>query len=233
MPTSRTGKKGQALQPSCVGKTKFASPVKKTSLKSKAAGGVHRQCCRCHRRADKCLESGCLPFEFRPRAGALRAFRDWRTDTTNAFRFCTDVVDVRCIACWGSRAAVKNGIELTLLGVCMHAHFNSIRTSGVLLPALETSAAVQPRWASIQKAMRFCGVTWGHGGTHPTLGLYTSNNMPGSGFPRRPGQGRIESIVEGSEGPRALTPGRTSGGYGWAGGNRIRRPFPPAAPIHQ
>ena len=105
-------------------------------------------------------------------------------------RFHTDCVDVRCIAHWTREALPICGASSTLLGICVHAHYNRTRTSGILLPALQAPSDAgdqRVRWGDLKRALERCSSLWGNG---TGLGLYSATNLPGSGFPR---EGRVGS----------------------------------------
>ena len=153
----------------------------------------HRICCRCHRRLDKCLAAGCKPYAFLLNDNNFKAFRRVR-DRPHFPRFHSDCVDVRCVAHWGKRALTAAGAEVTLLGLCAYAHFNRLRTGGVLLPALLESKSWAARWAGARRALQFCKSKWGRG---RALGLYSPSCKPGCGFPAAASGDKHDSIMQG------------------------------------
>ena len=79
----------------------------------------------------------------------------------------------------------------------MHAHFNRLRTSGILLPALSSPSVAggqRVRWDAIERGLARCKCLWG---TRDGLGLYSASNMSGCGFPRADGQAPIDAIISG------------------------------------
>ena len=172
--------------------------VKKTRTKTRpsAAGqeGRHRACCRCKRRLDKCIRDGCEPFTFQVNEQQFNSFRKHRKCPMNPVRYHTDCADVRCAARWGKKALRRFGPQVVLLGVCAYAHFNSLRTGGVVLPAL-LAKNPRKRWRRLRRGLLFCTETWGTAGKN--LALYTPNNMSGYGFPRAASGDKVDSIVEG------------------------------------
>ena len=153
----------------------------------------HRFCCRCYRRLDKCLAAGCEPYAFSLNAGNFKAFRKAR-GRPNFPRFHSDCIDVRCVAHWGRKALKEAGAEVALLGLCAYAHFNSLRTGGVLLPPLLEGRGWVARWAGVKRALQFCKSRWGRG---RALGLFTPSCKPGCGFPAAASGDKHDSIMKG------------------------------------
>ena len=113
---------------------KKTKKVQKTSPRPSDAGRPHRMCVRCRRRQDDCLREGCLPYKHPVKnPGMLRCLRKYRLGARLTARFHTDCVDVACLARWTQDALRTCGASIALLGICVHAHFNRLRTSGVLL----------------------------------------------------------------------------------------------------
>ena len=153
----------------------------------------HRFCCRCHRRLDKCLADGCKPYAFFLNANNFKAFRKARQGLKFP-RFHADCIDVRCVAHWGKQALKGAGAEVALLGLSAYAHFNSLRSGGVLLPALLEGKGWVARWAGVKRALKFCKSKWGRG---RALGLYSASCKPGCGFPAAASGDKHDSIMEG------------------------------------
>ena len=160
--------------------------------------GHHRTCVRCRRRLDDCLREGCLPYEHKiENPGRLRWFRRYRLGPKLTARFHTDCVDVRCIAHWTREALPICGASRTLLGICVRAHYNRTRTSGILLPALQAPSDAgdqRVRWGDLKRALERCRSLWGK---DTGLGLYSATNLPGTGFPREKEQSRIDAMLVG------------------------------------
>lgn len=160
--------------------------------------GHHRVCPRCRRRQDDCLREGCLPWEHTVTNPArLQGFRQFRLGPKLTARFHTDCTDVRCIAHWARSALGTCGAAITLLGICMHAHFNRLRTSGILLPALAAPSGAgdqRVRWDYIMRGLETCKWLWAKG---QCMGLYSASNMAGCGFAREDGQGPMDAIIAG------------------------------------
>ncbi len=142
----------------------------------------------------------CLPYEHKiENPGRLRRFRRYRRlGPKLTARFHTDCVDVRCIAHWTREALPMCGASIALLGICVHAHFNRTRTSGILLPALlqapSDAGDQRVRWGDLRRALERCRALWGKG---TRLGVYSATNLPGCGFPREKGQSRIDDMIVG------------------------------------
>ena len=67
-------------------------------------------------------------------------------------------------------------MRTTLLGLIAAAHFNSVRTFGVLNQAFQHEAG----WANFTLLLERCGALWGVRGS---TALYGATNMSGSGLP--------------------------------------------------
>ena len=156
----------------------------------------HRFCCRCCRRLDKCLAAGCKPYTFRLCANNFKAFRKAR-QRPQFPRYHTDCIDMRCGALWGTKALKEAGAEVALLGLSAYAHFNRLRTGGVLLPPLLEAGGWAARWAGVRRSLKFCKSRWGRGKCGERLGLYSPSCKPGCCFPSAASGDKHDSIMEG------------------------------------
>lgn len=179
-----------------------AGVKKKRKGKTTTGSGGHaprRDCVRCEKRIDECRRRGCKKYAFsKINKFELNNFLNHRKKSP--VRHFADFVDVVCISHTAKQALPLRGAACTLLGLSIHAHFNSMRTSGVLLPALWNFADATPastaavEWGAVLKAMRKCKETWGG---PKGLGLYSPNNMSGCGFPAVPSGDKIDACLEG------------------------------------
>ena len=76
---------------------------------------------------------------------------------------------------WALAAKETYGMRIALLGLIVAAHFNSLRTWGVVSQAFGHHV----NWAAVTVLLRKCGTLWGNTGS---LALYGSANMSGSGL---------------------------------------------------
>ena len=80
---------------------------------------------------------------------------------------------------------------MALFGLCTFSHFNSLRTFGVLLPAL---AGRVPKWSRLRSCLWSCWHWWG---SATSWGLFTSCNLAGCGFPKVESEDPMDKFVKG------------------------------------
>ena len=89
-------------------------------------------------------------------------------------RRATECWDVEVVREWALAAKETYGMRIALLGLIVAAHFNSLRTWGVVSQAFGHHVNLP----AVTLLMRKCGTLWGKAGS---LALYGSANMSGSG----------------------------------------------------
>ena len=83
--------------------------------------------------------------------------------------------DVQIMKKWALAAREAYGMQTSLLGLIVGAHFKSLRTWGVINQAFQQEID----WNDLRLPLARCGELWGVNGS---LAVYSGSNMSGSGL---------------------------------------------------
>jgi len=102
-------------------------------------------------------------------------------------RYHSDHVDVEVVKQWALRRQKTDGLEPALLGVVVMAHFNCVRTFGMV----ERAFRAEVDWRAFLDGLRLCGHKWG-APEKKKWAIYSPNCMSGSGMPAPEGKEYLE-----------------------------------------
>ena len=95
-------------------------------------------------------------------------------------RYHTDALDVQVVAKGAKTCATKHSMQSALLGLVIAAHYNCLRTFGMV----QTSITQEVNWAMLHAQLKRCGELWGNlEAKRPHRAIYSPDCMPGSGLP--------------------------------------------------
>ena len=95
-------------------------------------------------------------------------------------RFLSDYWDMQVVSRWALKTREQYGLPSALLGLVVAAHFNSVRTFGMVQGALLETVD----WPKFRVGLQRAGELWGHPhAKKPTWAVYSSDCMSGSGLP--------------------------------------------------
>ena len=95
-------------------------------------------------------------------------------------RYVADCVDVRIFASWAQKVTATVGLAVAFFGAVVFAHFNSLRTFGMV----QSEVKIDMDWDAFKMCLQRCGEIWGNlGAKKPARAIYSANCMPGSGLP--------------------------------------------------